>query len=124
MIDHLDQNLDHFLIETVANIDASVAESAANKVKLDTITNVGSGAIITAAERTQITTNQTGITTNAASIVTNGTNIGTNATAITALQTDSHTHANKAQLDKITEDGNGCILYDGNTVNTWTTTGW
>lgn len=27
---------------------------------------------------------------------------------------DSHTHANKAQLDKITEDANGEFLYNGN----------
>lgn len=38
--------------------------------------------------------------------------------------TDSHTHANKTQLDLIGQDGNGCFTYNGSTVNTWETVGW
>lgn len=35
------------------------------------------------------------------------------AAAIDAAVTDSHTHSNKAQLDKISQDGGGNLLYDG-----------
>lgn len=36
-----------------------------------------------------------------------------------------HTHANKTQLDKIGEDANGCLTYDGALPATgWETTGW
>lgn len=39
--------------------------------------------------------------------------------------TNMHTHANKTQLDKIGEDGQGNLTYGGNSVATsWTTTGW
>lgn len=43
MIDHLEQNLDHFLIETVANIDVNIAAlsgGATATVKIDAITSV------------------------------------------------------------------------------------
>ncbi len=90
---------------TVAAIDQAVTDSHthANKAVLDGINTVGSGDIITAAERTQI---------------------GTNQTDIAALQTDSHTHANKTELDKIGEDGNGCMTYDGNFPMSWSTLNW
>lgn len=48
----------------------------------------------------------------------------------TAAQIDSavsqaHTHANKTQLDKIGEDGQGNLTYGGNAVKTeWQSTGW
>jgi len=36
-----------------------------------------------------------------------------------------HTHANKTQLDKIGEDADGCLTYDGDLPATgWSTTGW
>lgn len=38
--------------------------------------------------------------------------------------TDSHTHANKTELDKIGEDANGCLTYDGNPVVNWENAAW
>ncbi len=39
--------------------------------------------------------------------------------------TKRHTHANKTQLDKISEDAQGNITYGGSAVKTqWTTNGW
>jgi len=36
-----------------------------------------------------------------------------------------HTHANKTELDKISEDGNGDLMYGGQPVRThWGSTGW
>lgn len=92
-------------VSSVAAIDQAVTDSHthANKAILDALTAAGSGAVITAAERTQI---------------------GTNQTDIAALQVDSHTHANKAQLDKISENGSSEMLYDGEFPQYWTTTDW
>lgn len=44
--------------------------------------------------------------------------------AIDQAVADSHTHANKAELDKISEDGNGCMLYDGEFPMAWSSTNW
>ena len=90
---------------TPAQIDQAVADSHvhANLAVLDAITNAGSGAIITAAERTQITTNQTDIA---------------------ALQAISHTHANIAVLDLLGVDGDGCLTYNALPVGSWTTVDW
>ncbi len=38
--------------------------------------------------------------------------------------TNSHTHSNKAELDKIGEDVDGDITYNGNPVLKWTQTNW
>ena len=44
---------------------------------------------------------------------------------IDAAATQRHTHANKTQLDKIDEDANGDLTYNGAPVNiAWNTTGW
>ncbi len=37
---------------------------------------------------------------------------------------NSHTHANKTNLDKISEDADGEITYDGEPVRRWDTTNW
>lgn len=38
--------------------------------------------------------------------------------------TKRHTHTNKAQLDKITEDGDGDLVYNGNAVARFNTDDW
>lgn len=38
--------------------------------------------------------------------------------------TNSHTHANKAQLDKIAEDSSGDITYGGDAVRKWDSVDW
>lgn len=44
---------------------------------------------------------------------------------VNAAIAQSHTHANKTQLDKVGEDANGNMTYGGNPVTTqWTTNGW
>ncbi|SMO73928.1 hypothetical protein SAMN06265173_11240 [Thalassovita litoralis] len=44
---------------------------------------------------------------------------------IDAAVTASHSHANKTQLDKVGEDGNGDMTYDGALPKTaWGSTGW
>lgn len=47
------------------------------------------------------------------------------AAAIDTAVANSHTHANKTQLDKIGEDGNGQLTYNGSkpTID-WNSTGW
>ena len=47
------------------------------------------------------------------------------AAAIDTAVANSHTHTNKTQLDKIGEDGNGQLLYNGAkpTID-WNSTGW
>lgn len=37
---------------------------------------------------------------------------------------NSHTHANKIQLDKVSEDASGEITYGGNTVRPWDSVDW
>lgn len=45
--------------------------------------------------------------------------------AIDAAVSNSHTHANKTQLDKIDQNGDGHLTYDGNLPKTaWTAVGW
>lgn len=49
--------------------------------------------------------------------------------AVTAAQVEtavaqSHTHSNKAALDKIGEDGDGDVTYDGDPVMKWSSTSW
>lgn len=54
----------------------------------------------------------------------------TNKPTSTVAQIDSavanaHTHANKAQLDKIGEDGTGALTYNGQAVSAqWAATQW
>lgn len=43
---------------------------------------------------------------------------------IDAAVANTHTHSNKTQLDKISEDASGEILYNGNTVRPWDATDW
>jgi hypothetical protein len=44
---------------------------------------------------------------------------------IDAAVANSHTHANKTQLDKVGEDANGNLIYDGHLPYTgWQTTNW
>jgi hypothetical protein len=38
--------------------------------------------------------------------------------------TKRHTHANKVQLDKIGEDVNGDLTYDGNSIAVFNTNNW
>jgi len=47
-----------------------------------------------------------------------------NANGLYVDSSDFHAHTNKAELDKVTEDANGCQLYDGNYPDYWTTAGW
>lgn len=109
---------------TPAQIDQAVVDTATNKTKLDAITDIGSGQIITASERSAIGTNTNNISTNATAISTNASNITANAANINTLQTDSHTHTNKLEIDKIGEDNSGCLLYDGVSPTYWATAGW
>ena len=44
--------------------------------------------------------------------------------AIDQAVTDSHTHVNKTELDKIGEDGDGCLTYNGVAIDKWTTNNW
>lgn len=81
------------LYHTSARVDARIA--AASVTDLSDVTSAGSGAIITAAERTQISTNQTNIGINAGGIATNASNITaldaqvqTNSTDIGTLNSD------------------------------------
>lgn len=47
------------------------------------------------------------------------------AAAIDTAVTNSHTHANKTQLDKVGEDGNGDMTYDSQNIRArLETTGW
>jgi len=82
---------------TPASIDQAVTDSHthANKTVLDGITNVGSGAIITAAERTNVASNTA----------------------------NNHTHANKADLDLLSVVG-GVLQYNGNAVKNWNSLAW
>jgi hypothetical protein len=45
-------------------------------------------------------------------------------TQIDLAVTNSHTHTNKVQLDKVGEDGDGNITYNGDPVMQWTTVNW
>lgn len=44
--------------------------------------------------------------------------------AIDAAVTASHSHTNKAQLDKIGEDGSGIVTYNGDHIKNWNTINW
>lgn len=44
--------------------------------------------------------------------------------AIDAAVASSHSHTNKTQLDKIGEDVNGQLTYNGSTVHGWNSTVW
>lgn len=89
---------------TAAQIDATVAQTSANTTAISAI-NTAQGV-------------QDGL------ISGNTSNITTNTAAIALNTADRHTHANKTELDKITENGLGEMLYNGEFPMYYVATGW
>jgi len=111
--------------EVDGRVDAleTSSHTHSNKAILDGITSVGSGAIITAAERSKLAGIESGATAdqNASEVPYDNVGSGLVATQVQAaidevdgrvdaLEASSHTHSNKAILDGITSVGSGQII--------------